>query len=317
MLRSRGKSLRLKKIILILLVGLLAITWQFTYRDIPVEALKLKYANEASQFMELSGMPVHYRDEGDGIPLVLVHGTAASLHTWDDWTEILKKDYRVIRMDLPAFGLTGPHPDANYSIKAYTAFLDQFLLQLDVDSLYLAGNSLGGNIAWNFAADHPERGKKLILLDASGYPSDEPDPWIFSLARTPILNLIVSALTPRSIIKNNLKQVYFDDEKITAPLITRYHQMTLRAGNRQAFIDRAKTPSVDHTARLDSLQMPTLILWGAQDTWIPLDDGQKFAWDIKHSELVVLENTGHVPMEESPEESVRVMMDFLEKRSSE
>jgi pimeloyl-ACP methyl ester carboxylesterase len=89
------------------------------------------------------------------MPVVLVHGTAASLHTWDDWTDSLKKDYRVIRMDIPAFGLTGPHPDADYSIEAYVAFLGQFLDQLDIDSMYLAGNSLGGNIAWNFAASLP------------------------------------------------------------------------------------------------------------------------------------------------------------------
>jgi pimeloyl-ACP methyl ester carboxylesterase len=193
------------------------------------------------------------------------------------------------------------------------AFLAQFLDQLHIDSMYLAGNSLGGNIAWNFASEHPDKVKKLLLLDAAGYPSDEPDPWIFGLARTPVLNLIVSYLTPRFIIKNNLEQVYFDDSKITDSLVTRYHRMSLRAGNRQAFIDRAKTPFVDHTAKLEQLDMPTLILWGDHDTWIPLEDGQKFAWDIEHSELLVLENTGHVPMEESPEESVGPMIDFLKR----
>jgi pimeloyl-ACP methyl ester carboxylesterase len=195
----------------------------------------------------------------------------------------------------------------------YVGFLAQFLDQLDIDSMYLAGNSLGGNIAWNFASEHPDKVKKLVLLDAAGYPSDEPDPWIFGLARTPVLNLIVSYLTPRFIIKNNLEQVYFDDSKITDSLVTRYHRMSLRAGNRQAFIDRAKTPFVDHTAKLEQLDMPTLILWGDHDTWIPLEDGQKFAWDIEHSELLVLENTGHVPMEESPEESVGPMIDFLKR----
>jgi pimeloyl-ACP methyl ester carboxylesterase len=313
MLKSNRKSFYAKKIGLFLLVALLVLISRLVYWDIPVEELESDYANEQSEFMELNGLSVHYRDEGQGMPVVLVHGTAASLHTWDDWTDSLKKDYRVIRMDIPAFGLTGPHPDADYSIEAYVAFLGQFLDQLDIDSMYLAGNSLGGNIAWNFASEHPDKVKKLLLLDAAGYPSDEPDPWIFGLARTPVLNLIVSYLTPRFIIKNNLEQVYFDDSKITDSLVTRYHRMSLRAGNRQAFIDRAKTPFVDHTAKLEQLDMPTLILWGDHDTWIPLEDGQKFAWDIEHSELLVLENTGHVPMEESPEESVGPMIDFLKR----
>jgi pimeloyl-ACP methyl ester carboxylesterase len=313
MLKSNRKSFYAKKIGLFLLVALLVLISRLVYWDIPVEELESDYANEQSEFMELNGLSVHYRDEGQGMPVVLVHGTAASLHTWDDWTDSLKKDYRVIRMDIPAFGLTGPHPDADYSIEAYVAFLGQFLDQLDIDSMYLAGNSLGGNIAWNFASEHPDKVKKLVLLDAAGYPSDEPDPWIFGLARTPVLNLIVSYLTPRFIIKNNLEQVYFDDSKITDSLVTRYHRMSLRAGNRQAFIDRAKTPFVDHTAKLEQLDMPTLILWGDHDTWIPLEDGQKFAWDIEHSELLVLENTGHVPMEESPEESVGPMIDFLKR----
>jgi pimeloyl-ACP methyl ester carboxylesterase len=313
MLKSNRKSFYAKKIGLFLLVALLVLISRLVYWDIPVEELESDYANEQSEFMELNGLSVHYRDEGEGMPVVLVHGTAASLHTWDDWTNTLKEHYRVIRMDIPAFGLTGPDPKGDYSIDGYVGFLAQFLDQLHIDSMYLAGNSLGGNIAWNFASEHPDKVKKLVLLDAAGYPSDEPDPWIFGLARTPVLNLIVSYLTPRFIIKNNLEQVYFDDSKITDSLVTRYHRMSLRAGNRQAFIDRAKTPFVDHTAKLEQLDMPTLILWGDHDTWIPLEDGQKFAWDIEHSELLVLENTGHVPMEESPEESVGPMIDFLKR----
>ena len=97
------------------------------YSDVSLEELKKEYTNEASQFIEIDGMQVHYRDEGQGFPIVLVHGTASSLHTWNDWTKDLKKKYRVIRMDLPAFGITGPNKNADYSIENYTYFLQQFL----------------------------------------------------------------------------------------------------------------------------------------------------------------------------------------------
>ena len=112
---------------------LLVLIYNTTYADISLEDLKKEYANEESEFITIDGMQVHYRDEGIGFPIVLLHGTAASLHTWDAWTEQLIKNYRVIRLDLPAFGLTGPNKNADYSIESYTRFLAQFLEKIKVD----------------------------------------------------------------------------------------------------------------------------------------------------------------------------------------
>ena len=147
----------LKKIILLIVVvfgilmGSLAIL--FGYQDLPLETLKKTYATTNSQFMLLEGMEVHYRDEGpktDSIPIVLIHGTGASLHTFNDWATTLSEHRRVLRMDLPAYGLTGPFLDRNYSTPHYVAFIAAFLEELGVEHCVLAGNSLGGKIAWNF-----------------------------------------------------------------------------------------------------------------------------------------------------------------------
>ena len=235
------KTNKRKYIYYTLLILLVLVIKGAVYSDIPVEDLKKKYANEFSKFVEVDGMQVHYRDEGEGTPIVLIHGTGSSLHTWNDWTEKLTENYRVIRMDLPAFGLTGPNKDADYSIKKYTDFLNRFLSKINIDNFHLAGNSLGGNIAWNYAAEHPEKVQKLILVDASGLPTNKPQPWIFKMAKTPVLNSLFLYMTPRMVIKDNMEQVYEDDTKITDALITRYHEMALREGNRKAFIDRAKT----------------------------------------------------------------------------
>jgi pimeloyl-ACP methyl ester carboxylesterase len=284
--------------------------------DIEIDTLKAKYANDESQFVEVDGMQVHYRDEGKGMPIVLIHGTASSLHTWDDWTSTLKKNYRVIRLDIPAFGLTGPNPSGDYRINAYSNFLNKFLLNLAIDSLYLAGNSLGGNIAWYYASEHPDKVKKLILVDPSGYPRNGEVPWIFKLARTPILNSIIRYITPRSIVEKNLQQVYFDDSKITESLIDRYYDLTLREGNRTAFIDRAKTDMKDDTNKLKKISAPTLIIWGDQDIWIPVSDGKRFTTDIPNAQLKVMENVGHVPMEEKPKESIHLMLDFIKQQNT-
>ena len=299
----------------VILIVIILLIKGAVYADISAGDLKKEYANEHSKFIEIDEMQVHYRDEGKGVPIVLVHGTASSLHTWDAWTKELIKNYRVIRMDLPAFGITGPNKNADYSIKAYTVFLDQFLTKINVDSFYLVGNSLGGNIAWNYTAEHPKKIEKLILVDASGLPTNKPQPAIFKMAKTPVLSSLFLYVTPKFFIKKNMKEVYGDKSKLTDSLVTRYHKMVLRVGNRQAFIDRAKIDfklgAKVNLDKLKSIQTPTLLIWGAKDTWIPLDNGKHMDRILPNSKLVVLENSGHVPMEENPTESVEILKAFL------
>jgi pimeloyl-ACP methyl ester carboxylesterase len=304
-----------KRFFLGLILLILVLIYQGFYSDISSEELKKEYANEHSKFIEIDGMQVHYRDEGTGFPIVLIHGTAASLHTWDGWNQELIKDYRVIRMDLPAFGITGPNATANYSIKNYTLFLHQFLTKINVSKFHLAGNSLGGNIAWNYAAEYPNQIEKLILIDASGLPTNKPQPAIFKMAKTPILNSLFLYLTPKYFIKKNIQEVYADDSKITDELITRYHKMALRTGNRQAFIDRAKTDftpnKTKNSEKLQSIQTPTILIWGAKDTWIPLETGRRMHNLLPNATLFIIKNSGHVPMEENPKESLLILKEFL------
>lgn len=312
----KQKSSIKKYVFYSVLVVLILLIKGAVYSDISVEDLKKEYANEHSKFLEIDGIQVHYRDEGNGFPIILVHGTASSLHTWNAWTNDLKNTNRVIRMDLPAFGITGPNTTADYSIKSYTNFLHQFLEKLKIAKFHLAGNSLGGNIAWNYAAEHPEKVEKLILVDASGLPTNKPQPAVFKMAKTPVLSSLFLYVTPKFFIKKNMNEVYADESKITDNLITRYHKMALRVGNRQAFIDRArmdfKLGAKANLEKLKSVQTPTLLIWGAKDSWIPLGNGKRMDSVLPNSKLVVLENSGHVPMEENPKESLVILKDFLD-----
>lgn len=308
---------KILKIILSLIVLLIvAVIIMFSHRDIPLDDLKIKYANSNSSFVAVNKIDVHFRDEGvqtDTIPIVLIHGTGASLHTFNAWSDRLKKSHRVIRMDLPAYGLTGPFPDKNYTMANYTTFLKDFLIALNIKQCVLAGNSLGGAIAWNFTLEQPSTVTKLILIDASGYPiASKSVPIAFSLARIPVINKLLTFITPRFLVRSSVENVYFDSSKVTDLVVERYFNLTLRAGNRKAFVDRLKIPKDTSTYRfIKSIQQPTLILWGAEDLLIPVENAYKFQEDLPNNTLVILENTGHTPMEESPLESLAPVISFL------
>ena len=301
-----------------LTVLILIVVALYGHSDMPLEDLKEKYAQPPSSFIAVERMNVHFRDEGnsyDSIPIVLIHGTGASLHTFNNWASELKRGHRIIRMDLPAYGLTGPFPKPDYSIDNYVSFIKNFLKALGIEKCVLGGNSLGGNIAWNFATQHSAMVSKLILIDASGYPTKPTnEPMAFKIPRMPVLKHAFKFITPRSVVKTSVENVYADKSKVTEELINRYFELTLREGNRQAFIDRIKSKN-DTTAyqKIKSVKQPSLVLWGAQDYLVPLENAHRFHEDLPNSTLVIFEKVGHVPMEESPNESVAAVISFLER----
>ena len=285
-----------------LLAGLALLILSQVRRDIPLEELKRSYAGGASRFIDVAGLQVHYRDEGEGPPLVLLHGTGASLHTWDAWAEALRSRFRVIRMDLPGFGITGPNREDDYRIESYVAFLDAFRGKLGLDGFALAGNSLGGQIAWSYAVAHPEQVRALVLLDPVGYRIDRPA-LVFRLARTPGLSWLMTKLDPGPITEKTLRDCYGDPSKITPALVERYSRLALREGNRRAFVARVARRAEDRSADIAKVRAPTLILWGAQDRLIPVAHAERFAHAIPGTRLIVYDGVGHVPMEEIGERS--------------
>ncbi|MEM1318835.1 MAG: alpha/beta hydrolase [Bacteroidota bacterium] len=314
MKRALKYLLYLFSFLLLLMAGLMAMHW---HSDIPLETLEAKYHYPDSKSIRIQDMKVHYRDVGEGMPLVLIHGTAASLHTWEGWIDRLSPHFRVIAMDLPAFGLTGPHPNRDYSMGAYTSFVDAFLQALNIDSCHIAGNSLGGQICWNYAIRYPDRLRKMVLLDASGFEMDKPMPLGFRLAQNPVTRPLLTRVTPKSLHRSSLLEVYGDDRKVTEALVDRYFELMLRPGNRTAFVDRANQLYTGELDKLSTITLPTLILWGEEDRWIDLWAGQRFDEELSNANLIVYPGVGHVPMEEIPEQSAADVLAFLRPAASE
>ena len=293
-------------------MGLVSLCFLLVSPDIPLSELKKNYTNEFSSFVSVQGMDVHYRDEGGGPVIILLHGTGSSLHTWDKWTKILSENYRVIRLDLPAYGLTGPHPQKKYALDDYRLFLEEFCKKLELNEFMLAGNSLGGAIAWYYTSFHQDQVSQLHLLNPGGFITKR-SPIVFKLAKIPILNKILRYVTPRSFIKMNLKEVYYDDSKLTNEKIETYRDLILRENNRQSFIDRANVNPKEQTGRLKLIQTPTLILRMRQDAWIPVSNSTLFKQLLPNSEVVIMDETGHIPMEEKPVESLEIVIEFINK----
>ena len=290
----------------------------FGYQDIPIEELKKKYTDSYSSFVRVGGMEVHYRDQGkqiDSIPIVLIHGTGSSLHTYDNWVSELAINHRVVRMDLPGYGLTGPFPNRDYSYNNYVIFLKDFLESIGLKKCILAGSSLGGNIAWRFTIENPDMVTKLILIDAAGYPlKSKSVPLAFTIAQIPVIQNIFTFITPRFVAKASVENVYKNKTKVDEELVDRYFELTLRKGNRQAFVDRFKVKSdtMSHK-KIKLINQRTLILWGEEDELIPSEMAYLFHDNLPNDTLVILKNVGHVPMEESPSESLMPLIEFLRK----
>ncbi|HEY6134485.1 MAG TPA: alpha/beta fold hydrolase [Rubrivivax sp.] len=288
--------------------------------DRAVQTLVARWAPPPSDFIDVKGQLVHVRDVGprdDPLPIVLVHGTGASLHTWEGWAGALQSQRRVITFDLPGFGLTGPfsgqYTADDYRGDTYARFVIDLLDKLQLQRVVLGGNSLGGEVAWRTAVMAPARVERLILVDAVG-PHFKPQsiPIGFIFAGVPGLRTLSQHLLPRPLVAATVAGVYGDPGKVTADVVDRYYELTLREGNRRALGLRiGAMVDGENAERIATVKQPTLILWGGRDRLIPIESAREFKARIADSELVVLDGLGHVPQEEDPARSVVPVKAFL------
>ena len=283
----------------------------------PLDELKARWAPPPSTFLAIDGMQVHLRDEGprdDPAPILLLHGTSDSLHTWDGWVPpLVQSGRRVIRVDLPGFGLTGPFPGGDHGIAAYPRFLSHLLDALGVQRVSVAGNSFGGQVALELALAEPERVERLVLVDALAYPrSATKVPIGFVVASLPGVNRVMDYVLPRSLVEGSVRSVYGDPSRVTPALVDRYYELSLREGNRAALRNRfGDLPDEADAQRVKRLRLPVLLLWGGQDQLIPIAASDRFLADIPGSRRVVFPGLGHVPHQEDPQATVVPVLDFL------
>lgn len=300
-------------VIALSLLALAAVLSQ-CHRDLPSRWCEERYGDEHSRFLHFNGYRVHYKLEGpERAPtVVLLHGTAASLHTFDGLSPMLQPTHRVLRYDLPGFGLTGQGDSNKYSCAADAEFLRELLARLGVERpVTLIGNSLGGRIAWEFALRYPDLTHSLVLIDSAGFPWPKKPPGL-RLPRLPVIGEAFRYLTPRAFVGFNVRQVYGNPGKVTPELVQLYFELLLKEGNRRCLLDRVRVDLDNESHRIPQISCPTLVLWGEKDTWIRLHHAHRFARALPHATLITYPDLGHIPHEEEPEAAASDILAFLQ-----
>lgn len=284
------------------------------FADIPMPYLEERYVKPDDRFMSVNGYRIHYRDVGQGDTIILLHGIFSSLQTWDGWMTELSRSHRVIALDMPGFGMTGApeNPDDFDEDNIINTFA-KFVERLDLDNFTLAGNSLGGFVAARYAAQYGNRVDRLILVDPFGYPQDTP--WILGLGTSFPIQFMGQYVQPPIIITMTLRWAYGDPRRMSEKDITRYVQMSQRPGARPIYMKTLKM--VEERAENEAplpfyrINAPTLLMWGEDDDWVPLDMAQRWLNDVENARLVTYPGVGHIPMEEVPKDTLKDVERFL------
>jgi pimeloyl-ACP methyl ester carboxylesterase len=309
-------------IVLGIIIVLLAAAWlKLRGPDIPYATLEAKYTDAQSHFVDLpGGFHVHYQDDGDpALPLlVLLHGYGDSYTSWEGWVRDLKGKFRIVSLDFPGHGLTRAPEGYTLAGDGLADFVDAFAAQLALPPFAVAGNSMGGGVAWQFAVRHPQRVTALILADAAGFPNEKPPgetPLAFKILRYEFGRALLRNIDNRPLIDQGLKTDVYDKSLITPALVDRWADFQRAPGHRAILM--GLNPASFAQASPDALRtiaVPTLILHGESDPLIEPASAGKFAAAIPGSKVVMYPHVGHLPQIEIPVRSAADVAEFLQAR---
>ncbi len=285
----------------------------------PLSELTQKYTDQTSRFVSVEDLVIHYQDEGQGEVVLMLHGEHSSLHVWDAWADKLSQNFRVVRLDLPGHGLTGPakNDKASYDLEYMLNIVDEFMVKLGLDELpiHMVGASYGGFVTWNYALQNPGMLDSMVLVDATGFDQELHD--VLSYNTIPVLAGLNSMTLPRYKVKSRLETLYYEEDRITKDVVRQTQDMMLRQGNRDAFIQVARQmkdqleEGNNESDQIKYIETPALVMWGEADEWTQLRIMKQFKTHLPNMTLVSYEGVGHLPMQELPVQSSRDVASYL------
>lgn len=276
----------------------------------------LREAGLEPRWCTVEGIRVRYVRKGEGPPLLLLHGLGSSIYSWSDVLEGFARRHDVVALDLPGFGLSDQPPDLTFSLlpRAALGVMDA----LGLERASLIGNSLGGAVAAILAAQHSERVEKLVLIDSAGFNlARDKRPGVLRLVSAVPGPLLERLPVRRALTRAALRQVFFDQSKVTEERVEEYLAPLLRPGtlrSLQSLLTSREVEAAAFAALLYRISAPTLILWGKEDRWVRAADADRFGAAIAGSRTIILKRCGHIPQEERPGETLALVESFLASR---
>jgi len=317
----------LKWIGIFIIAILIILIYSGTYLDIPREELEAKYATGSSQFLDLpDGARIHFRDEGrpDNPAIVLLHGFNGSLFNFERLVPLLAKDFRLISIDLPGFGLTGAIPSANYTTESFMDTVTSLTNQLGIEKFLIAGNSMGGGVAWRYTLEHPAKVEGLILLASSGVGSKEDvkkfeerennTPIVWKLMDSDLLKKFLHYYTPKFFATEGLKRSVYDQQHANVDHANQFHDLVLLQGSRNAILSMTMggRRKMYGPESLSKITAPTLVIHGEEDNIIGFERSLVFKENINNSKIKIYSNVGHLPMYEEPVRTANDIIRFFQ-----
>jgi pimeloyl-ACP methyl ester carboxylesterase len=276
----------------------------------------VRAAIPADELVEIGDQTVHVVNRGAGEPVVFLHGFGASGWSWRGVTEELGPGFRTVAIDLSGFGWTErPRDPDRYTREAQIALVLGVADALGLDRFHLVGHSYGGSLAQTLGAQHPERLRSLVLVNAArpAYAEDRRTP-LASLLPLDVLFLRTFGLRPAA-VRRALEASMVDDSLVTPELVRGYRDRLTVEGTGRAYwgLTRPRPDRLGSLAPVDlaEISAPTLVVWGAEDELISVDDARERAAQIPNSRFVVLDGVGHLPPEEAPARLATELQQFL------
>ena len=284
------------------------------YRDTPAAEVEAKWAKPPSQFIMIDGVRMHYRDEGEGPVVVLLHANYSSLFMWEPWVAALRDRYRVVRVDLPAHGLTGPEPNGNYTLERIQSLFEQFVDARGLTRFTVVGTSIGGTVAMRYTADHPDRVERLVLISPGSL-----EPRVrgrTTPANVPKIADVLGYILPKSFTRFMLTNDYGDPARVSEAVVDEWYEMWMREGNRLAMINLLRQyVSGGVEDKIRAVSVPVLLIWGEKNKRVPLALAYETRDLLVRSpevRLEVLPGIGHMLVQEAPEESSALIRRYLD-----
>lgn len=271
-----------------------------------------------------NGIEVNYDEQGNNnAPVVLlIHGGGASLGDWDKWMPKLTEKYHVIRVDMPAHGLTDRTVSDTYTPQIFGDFIADVVKALNLNNFVIVGHSFGGDSVMRYLLNHNNTAKGVVLLGSGGFMLDEDkmtetERALKDMADSPLMKVLLIPniyFTKKDEFAEGIKEYFYNDDAMTDEYIEKLYNLSLYGKTRGGFQNLVLDAMVDYKnlENLESIKIPALLLWGNKDNVAPLSIAERFKNGLPNATYIEYKNVGHMITEEHPE-SINDVMDFLEK----